>query len=207
MVRKTGMDQTRKELKRRMAKGLGMIEIRFQGRGGQGVVVASEIFARACFEEGRYSQGYSIFGGERRGAPVAAFVRISDEKIYLKCDIEHPDHLVMFDSSLFSPAEIEAQLRPGGTLLFNIAGDLEPRLSGNYRVGLIDAQKISRNHGLGAIVNTAVLGAYARLSGIVSLDAVLKEIANTVPATVEENLAAAREAYESITFRPRGDSE
>ncbi len=207
MVRKTGMDQTRKELKRRMAKGLGMIEIRFQGRGGQGVVVASEIFARACFEEGRYSQGYSIFGGERRGAPVAAFVRISNEKIYLKCDIEHPDHLVMFDSCLFSPAEIEAQLRPGGTLLFNIAGDLEPRLSGNYRVGLIDAQKISRNHGLGAIVNTAVLGAYARLSGIVSLDAVLKEIANAVPAAVEENLAAAKEAYESVTMCPRGNSE
>jgi 2-oxoacid:acceptor oxidoreductase gamma subunit (pyruvate/2-ketoisovalerate family) len=201
------MDRMRKDLKERMVKGLGMIEIRFQGRGGQGVVVASEIFARACFEEGYYSQGYSIFGGERRGAPVAAFVRISDEKIYLKCDIEHPDHLVMFDSTLFSLAEIEAQLRPEGTLLFNIAGDLEPRFSGNYRVGLIDAQKISRNHGLGAIVNTAVLGAYARLSGIVSLDAVLKEIANTVPAAVEENLAAAREAYESIALRSWGDSE
>jgi 2-oxoacid:acceptor oxidoreductase gamma subunit (pyruvate/2-ketoisovalerate family) len=184
-----------------------MIEIRFQGRGGQGVVVASEIFARACFEEGRFSQGYSIFGGERRGAPVAAFVRISDEKIYLKCDIEHPDHLVMFDSTLFSPAEIEAQLRPGGTLLCNIAGASEPELTGNYRVGLIDAQQISRNHGLGTIVNTAVLGAYARLSGIVSLDALLKEIGNAVPAAVEENLAAAREAYESVTVRPWGNSQ
>jgi len=63
-----------------------MIEIKFQGIGGQGVVVASEILARACFEEGLYPQCFSIFGGERRGAPVAAFVRISDKKIDLKCD-------------------------------------------------------------------------------------------------------------------------
>jgi 2-oxoacid:acceptor oxidoreductase gamma subunit (pyruvate/2-ketoisovalerate family) len=184
-----------------------MIEIRFQGLGGQGVVVASEIFARACFEEGRFAQGYSLFGGERRGAPVAAFVRISDEKIYLKCDIEHPDHLIMFDTTLFSPAEIEAQLRPGGTLLFSTVGDTEPNLAGNYRVGLIDAQQISKKHGLGTIVNTAVLGAYARLSSIVSLDAVLQEIANAVPAAVEENLAAAKEAYESVTLCPWGNSQ
>jgi pyruvate ferredoxin oxidoreductase gamma subunit len=176
-----------------------MIEIRFQGRGGQGVVVASEILARACFEEGRFPQTYSIFGGERRGAPVAAFVRISDEKIYLKCDIEHPDHLVMFDGSLFSNSEIKTQLKPGGTLLLNIANDPYPGLSKNYKMGLVDAHEISKRLGLGAIVNTAVLGAYVRLSGVVSLDAVLKVIADTVPAAVDENLAAAREAYENTT--------
>ena len=59
-----------------------MIEIKFLGRGGQGVVVASEILARACFEEGLYPQSFSIFGGERRGATVAAFVRVDHEKIY-----------------------------------------------------------------------------------------------------------------------------
>lgn len=179
-----------------------MIEIRFQGRGGQGVVVASEIFARSCFEEGSFAQGYSIFGGERRGAPVAAFVRISDERIYLKCDIEHPDHLVMFDGALFSPAEIEAQLRPGGTLLFNLGDEPAPGLSAKYRIGQIDAHRISKKHGLGAIVNTAVLGAYARLSGIVSLDALLKVIENNVPAAIDKNLAAATEAYESVSLFP-----
>ena len=175
-----------------------MIEIRFQGRGGQGVVVASEILARACFVEGRFPQCYSIFGGERRGAPVAAFVRISDEKIYLKCDIEHPDHLVMFDGSLFNQKEIEAQLVPEGLLLLNTTDDPYPGLQKKYKVGLIDALGISRKNGLGSIVNTAVLGAYARLSGVASLEALLKVIADSVPAAVDENLAAAKEAYENV---------
>ena len=176
-----------------------MIEVRFQGRGGQGVVVASEILARACFEEGRFSQCYSIFGGERRGAPVAAFVRIGDEKIYLKCDIEHPDHLVMFDGSLFNQKEIEAQLVSNGSLLLNAADNLFPDLQKKYKFGLIDALDISKKNGLGAIVNTAVLGAYVRLSGVASLETLLKVIANTVPAAVDKNLAAAKEAYENVT--------
>lgn len=177
-----------------------MIEIRFQGRGGQGVVVASEILARACFEEGRFSQCYSIFGGERRGAPVAAFVRISDEKIYLKCDIEHPNHLVMFDGTLFSQKEIEAQLVSNGSLLLNTADDLFPDLRKKYKIGLIDALDISKENGLGPIVNTAVLGAYVRLSGLASLEALLKVIADTVPAAIDENLAAAKEAYEKVSI-------
>ena len=178
-----------------------MIEVRFQGRGGQGVVVASEILARACFEEGRFSQCYSIFGGERRGAPVAAFVRISDEKIYLKCDIEHPDHLVLFDGSLFNDEQIKAQLVPDGSLLLNATGDPYPGLQKKYKIGLIDALGISKQNGLGSIVNTAVLGAYVHLSSVVSLDAILKVIADIVPAAVDENLAAAKEAYENVTIR------
>jgi len=178
-----------------------MIEVKLQGRGGQGVVVASEILARTCFEEGRFPQGYSLFGGEKRGAPVAAFVRISDEKIYLKCDIERPNHLIVLDDSLFDEKEMAETLVPGGTLLLNTAGDRHPDVNHNYKVGIINALEISKKNGLGAIVNTAVLGAYVRLSEVVSLDAVLKVIADTVPVAVDENLAAAKEAYEKVTMR------
>src|SRR5512137_1081337 len=96
-----------------------MIEIKFLGTGGQGVVIASEILARACFEEGLYPQSFSIFGGERRGAPVAAFVRVSDQKIWLKCEIDRPNHLILFDPSLVSEKEVGLQVVPGGMLLFN----------------------------------------------------------------------------------------
>ena len=178
-----------------------MIEVRFQGRGGQGVVMASEILAQACFEEGRFPQSYSLFGGERRGAPVAAFVRISDEKIYLKCDIETPDHLVVFDGTLFDEKETAGQLVPGGTLLLNTGEDRPPDVRHDCKVGIINALEISKRNGLGAIVNTAVLGAYVRLSGTVSLDTVLKVIADRVPAAVDENLAAAKEAYEKVAIR------
>ena len=175
-----------------------MIEIKFQGRGGQGVVVASEILARACFEEGRYPQCFSIFGGERRGAPVAAFVRISDQKIYLKCDIERPHHLIVFEDSPPHKTGILDQLPPGGTLLLNIRNSYHAPVLKNYTVGMINAREISNYNGLGAIVNTAILGAYVRLSGVVSLDAVMKVITEKVPTAIDQNLACAKEAYENV---------
>ena len=177
-----------------------MIEIRLQGRGGQGVVVASEILARACFEEGMYPQCYSLFGGERRGAPVAAFVRISESKIYLKCDIDHPNHLVLFDKTLFSEKEILEQVVPGGFLLFNMDESYQSHAFKDYTVGTINALEISKKNGLGAVVNTAVLGAYIRLTEIISLERLLKVTKETVPAAIDQNVSAAKEAYEKLSI-------
>lgn len=177
-----------------------MIEIKFLGRGGQGVVVASEILARACFEEGLYPQSFSIFGGERRGAAVAAFVRVAREKIYLKCDIDHADHMVVFDDTLFNEKEIRGQVKPQGLLLLNGERDCSAELLKTYRVGAINALDISRKNGLGAIVNTTLLGAYVRLTRMISLETLLKVIHDTVPAAVDKNLAAAKEGYKTLSL-------
>ena len=177
-----------------------MIEIKFQGRGGQGVVVASEILARACFEDGMYPQCYSLFGGERRGAPVAAFVRVSDRKIYLKCDIDHPNHLVLFDTTLVNEEGINNQVLPDGYLLFNGETEYNKDALRHYTVGTIKALEISKQNGLEAIVNTAILGAYVRLTGITSLERLLYVIKGTVPTAVEQNLAAAQQAYEKVSI-------
>ena len=176
-----------------------MIEIKFQGRGGQGVVVASEILARACFEEGLYPQSFSVFGGERRGAPVAAFVRVAQEKIYLKCDIDRADHLVVFDNALFNEKEIDGLIKPQGLLLINGTRNCSVDLLKTYRVGMIDAVAISKKHGMGAIINTTLLGAYVRLTRIIGLETLLKVIQDTVPAAVDKNLAAAKEAYHALS--------
>lgn len=183
-----------------LKQGPKMIEIRLQGRGGQGVVVASEILARACFEEGMYPQCYSLFGGERRGAPVAAFVRISDSKIYLKCDIDHPNHLILFDKTLFSEKEILEQVVPGGFLLFNMDESYQSDAFKDYTVGTINALEISKKNELGAVVNTAVLGAYIRLTQIISLERLLKVTIETVPAAIDQNVSAAKEAYEKLSI-------
>lgn len=177
-----------------------MIEIKFQGRGGQGVVVASEILGRVCFEEGMYSQCFSLFGGERRGAPVAAFVRISDQKIYLKCDIDYSNHLVLFDTTLLSERGICEQVVPGGYLLLNWEKRYRLDALKAYTVGLIDAFDISKKYSLETIVNTAILGAYVRLTQTVSLDMLLKVIRETVPGAVAQNIAAAQEGYEKLTI-------
>jgi 2-oxoacid:acceptor oxidoreductase gamma subunit (pyruvate/2-ketoisovalerate family) len=177
-----------------------MIEIRFQGRGGQGVVIASETFARACFEANMYPQCYSVFGGERRGAPVAAYVRISDRKIHLKCDIEKPNHLVIFDPSLFSEREIAEQVVKGGTLLINAEEVQMSDILREYKVGKINAFEISRRNGLGSILNTAVLGAYVGLTKIVDLPVLLNSIRQSIPAEVEKNMEAAKEGYEKVAL-------
>lgn len=183
-----------------LKQGPKMIEIRLQGRGGQGVVVASEILARACFEEGMYPQCYSLFGGERRGAPVAAFVRISDSKIYLKCDIDNPNHLMLFDKALLSEKEILEQVVPGGYVLFNMDERYQSVALRNYTVGTINALEISKKNGLEAMVNTAILGAYVRLTQIISFPRLLKVIEETVPGAIDQNVTAAKEAYERLSI-------
>ncbi len=177
-----------------------MTEIKFLGRGGQGVVVASEIFARACFEEGLYPQSFAIYGGERRGAVVAAFVRIDTEKIYLKCDIDYPDHLVLFDGTLFNPDDVSRQVKPGGTILLNGVDIWAAEALKGYRIGIINGLEISKQNGLGAIVNTTVLGAYVRLAAVISIDGLLQVIRGYIPAAVDRNVAAAKEAYERLTL-------
>jgi 2-oxoacid:acceptor oxidoreductase gamma subunit (pyruvate/2-ketoisovalerate family) len=176
-----------------------MIQIKFLGKGGQGVVVASEILARACFEEDLYPQCFSLYGGERRGATVAAFVRVDRKKIYLKCDIDRPDHLILFDKSLFNEKEVTDQVEPGGYLLLNSEKDLPLNELQAFKVGRIDALEISKKNGLGAIVNTAILGAYIRLTNLINLDTLLKVISQTVPTAADQNVTAAKEAYERLS--------
>ncbi len=177
-----------------------MIQIKFLGKGGQGVVVASEILARACFEENLYPQCFSLYGGERRGATVAAFVRVDQKKIYLKCDIERPDHLILFDKSLFNQKEATEQVQPGGFLLVNLDENYPLNDLKTLKVARINGLEISQKNGLGSIVNTAILGAYVRLTNIISIDTLLKVISETVPTAVGPNVTAAKEAYERLSI-------
>lgn len=179
-----------------------MLEIRFSGRGGQGVVVASQMLGLAFFKAGAYPQCYSLFGGERRGAPVVAFLRVDDKKILLKCEIGQADELLCFDDGLVSAAEVQPLLRPGGRLLINTSRRPESfsDLSGFERA-FVDGAAISREAGLPA-VNSAVLGAYCRFGGRFSLETLLQAVAEGVPAKRSENLEAAKRAYERVVLEP-----
>ncbi len=176
-----------------------MIEIKFRGRGGQGAVVASEILARSFFQEGKYPQCFSLFGGERRGAPVVGFLRVDEEPILLKCQIYRPDHMIVFDFSLVDEKEILHELKPKGTLLINTHQGIDsfPKLR-EFRIGLVDAGPIARSLGLGATFNTAMLGAYVRLTGLIPLNTLAETVKAMAPAKKEENVKAVREAYNQL---------
>jgi 2-oxoacid:acceptor oxidoreductase gamma subunit (pyruvate/2-ketoisovalerate family) len=177
-----------------------MLEIKFSGRGGQGVVVASRILGLSYFKAGKYPQCYSLFGGERRGAPVVGFLRVDDKKILLKCEIKQPKSLICLDESLFDAGETREQLKPGGAVLINTPRSLEA-LSGlqGFQVGRVDAAAISESAGLGGIINTAMLGAYCRMAGTPELDFLLDSVSEMVPAkSADANREAVRTAYHMV---------
>lgn len=181
-----------------------MTEIRFHGRGGQGAVIASEIFASALFKEGRYVQTFPEFGVERRGAPVQAFLRFDDKNIVLRCKVYTPDHVIILDSVLLRTQDVTQGLKPGGWILLN--SDKEPREFSfpNYRVATIDATGIAIKYKLGPktapIVNTAVLGAFIRVAELAQLENINKSIPEYVPVKIEDNIKATGEAYEMVRF-------
>lgn len=184
-----------------------MMEIRFHGRGGQGAVVASEILASAFFKEGKAVQAFPTFGVERRGAPVAAFLRVNDRPIRLRCQIETPDHVIILDPTLLQSVDVRAGLREGGSILINSQHPPEhfrDLASGRWQIVTVDASRIAVKHHLGnrtnPIVNTAILGAFSRATGLVAIESVLAAIQTGVPVAWEENAEAAREAYQATVF-------
>jgi 2-oxoisovalerate/pyruvate ferredoxin oxidoreductase gamma subunit len=181
-----------------------MRELRIHGRGGQGAVVASKVLAAALFREGKSVQAFPAFGVERRGAPVTAFLRVSEGPIYLRCEVTEPDDCVVLDPTLMKAIDVTQGLKPAGSVLINT--DRPPEafadLAKRFTVTLVDASSIARKHGLGSktqpIVNTAILGAFAAASGMVQLDSVCASIAEAVRIKTDQNVEAAREAAKAI---------
>jgi len=184
---------------------VGMTEIRFHGRGGQGVVVASEILASAFFREGKHVQAFPTFGVERRGAPVAAFLRVSDRPIRLRCQIQRPNHVIILDPTLIASVDVTAGLEPGGWILINSekAPQHFARLAQEGRqIATVDASVIALAQGLGErtnpIVNTAILGAFAGATHMVDLSSVLVALEEWLPGQATANVRAAREAARRV---------
>ncbi|ADL57922.1 pyruvate ferredoxin oxidoreductase subunit gamma [Methanothermobacter marburgensis] len=173
-----------------------MIEIRFHGRGGQGAVTAAEILAKAAFEDGKYSQAFPFFGVERRGAPVMAFTRINDEPIRRRYQVYNPDYVVVLDEGLVDVVDVFSGLKEDGVVLLNTAGTFT---SENAKIHTIDATGIALENLGRPIVNTVMLGAFAGVTGLVSIDSLIKIIKETFPGKIgDKNAEAARIAYEKM---------
>jgi 2-oxoacid:acceptor oxidoreductase gamma subunit (pyruvate/2-ketoisovalerate family) len=184
-----------------------MIELRIHGRGGQGAVVASKTLAQAAFLTGRYVQSYPDYGVERRGAPVVAFARIAEpgDDFVVRQDIREPHHILVLDATLLDSANPLAGLRPNGWVVVNTPDSPERLgIDEDFRVATVDAAKIALDHGLGSaaqpVVNTSILGAFVRATGIVSLEDLLAAIEHEVPVKAEENRAAAIEAHSQVVL-------
>jgi 2-oxoisovalerate ferredoxin oxidoreductase gamma subunit len=185
-----------------------LIEIRTHGRGGQGAVIASKVLANAFFLEGKFVQAFPAFGVERRGAPVVAFTRLDSSPILLRCEIYNPDHIIVLDNALVESIDITAGLKKGGWIIINSRRKPEefPYIN-DFRVAAVDANAIALEHKLGSrsapIVNTAILGAFARSTGLVGLDSVVQAVFEAVPVNREGNKQATVDAYNhTLIFDP-----
>ncbi|MCK4523994.1 2-oxoacid:acceptor oxidoreductase family protein [candidate division WOR-3 bacterium] len=179
-----------------------MLEIRIHGRGGQGSVIASKILAYAFAKEGKFVQAFPEFGVERRGAPVAAFLRVADKPINSRSKIYKPGHLIVLEPTLIAAVDITQGLKPGGFIVINSKRSPEEfkEKAKDSTIATVDATKIALNNRLGSkaapIVNTAILGAFAKLTGMVKIESVIEAIKEEVPIKPEENAQAAQQAFD-----------
>lgn len=180
-----------------------MLQIRIHGRGGQGVVTAAELLSVAAFEQGRHAQAFPSFGSERTGAPVVAFCRIDDREIRLREPILAPDVLIVQDPTLLHQVDVFQGLQPEGYVLINsrrsfdeLGLDAITRRFFRERLITVPASEIALRHLGRPLPNAVLLGGFAALSGLVTLEAVAHAIRDKFSGKVaESNVVAATEAF------------
>ncbi len=184
-----------------------MFQVRFHGRGGQGVVTASEVLSVAAFLEGRHAQAFPSFGSERKGAPVIAFCRIDDKEIRLREPIMEPDALVVQDPTLFKAIDVSQGLKRSGYLLVNSNRGLHELHLDNIvkelpagHVLTVPASDLALKHIGRPLPNAALLGAFAALTGVVHLKSVVASIRDAFASDkiAAANIAAATAAHDMV---------
>jgi len=176
-----------------------MIEIRLHGRGGQGAVTASRLLATAAFLENKHSQSIPMYGTERRGAPVTAFVRIGEKNKMVRSLIHEPDYVVVLDSLLRKTVNITEGLKDDGMLILNSsAAPDEIELLKPYKVATVDATGIALETLGRPITNTAILGAFVKATGEIRLESIIEAVKQQWKGTLGEiNVKAVEAAYEA----------
>ncbi len=181
-----------------------ILEVRWHGRGGQGAWTASELLARAAIAEGKYIQSFPEFGPERMGAPVTAFTRISTEPIQIHCAVYNPDVVAVLDPTLLKAVNVVDGLNEdGGNVIVNTKDSPQETRkmlgTGKGKVWTVPASEISLKILGMTITNTAMLGAVARVAGIVSLETIQQMIKGRFRADVaDKNFAVVKEAYQEV---------
>jgi 2-oxoacid:acceptor oxidoreductase gamma subunit (pyruvate/2-ketoisovalerate family) len=181
----------------------GLWEIKWHGRGGQGAISSAQILAHAGFLGGyRGVTSAPSFGAERRGAPVTASTHLSPDPIRIVSQIETPDIVVVLDDTLLNAAHAVEELKPGGWLVVNSTNEPpELGVSNVCSIATADATAVAQEVDLvvagSPMVNTAMLGAFAKATGLVTLDDIQQALARKFrPAQAEKNAEAARLTFE-----------
>ena len=182
-----------------------MIEIRWHGRGGQGVVTVSKLLASSALTEGKYIQAFPEFGPERMGAPIRSFTRISDEPITVHSQVTNPDVVVVLDPTLIGEIDLTEGLKKDGVLIVNTTKspqELKKKLKAK-RIYSLDATKIAQESIGRPIPNVPMLGALVKATGLLNLEPIIKDVRESFQKkfkdeVIEGNVKALERAYREV---------
>lgn len=178
-------------------------EVRWHGRAGQGVITSSRLLAQAALLEGKHVQAFPEFGPERLGAPISGFTRISDEVIDIRSHVYNPGFVVVLDSSLLGMVNVTRGLLKNGKVVLNSAKpavEMASKLSlDEGQVRTIDATRLAMEIAGRPIVNTAMLGALAKVAPLASLDSIESAIKERFAGSLgEKNVELIRRVHEMV---------
>ncbi len=183
-----------------------LIEIRWHGRGGQGGVTSAELVAQAAISEGRYGQAFPSFGPERRGAPVLAFIRVSNQPIRLRMEITEPDVIVVLDPGLLPIVNVTSGLKPGGIAVVNTRKspeEIREEFKIDWQIATVNATRIARELLGVPITNTTMIGALVRVTGLVNMESLVAPVEHRFGRLAERNINAMKRAYEETIVKER----
>jgi pyruvate ferredoxin oxidoreductase gamma subunit len=184
-----------------------LTEIRWHGRGGQGVVTAGKLLAETALGTGQYFQAFPDYGPERMGAPIRAFTRISTEPITIHSQVDHPNVVLVLDPTLLGQVPVTEGLEEDGTVLVNTAlSPAEVREITGFKTGkvfTVNASHIAIEELGREITNTPMLGALAEATGLFEQAALIEQVrawfSKKISAkAVEANVRALKRAGQEI---------
>lgn len=185
------------------------LEIRWHGRGGQGAKTGAILLGESLVNSGRYMQAFPDYGPERMGAPMRAYNRISDDPITIHSGVTSPEIVVVLDATLLGKVDVVSGMPEDGVLIVNTNKTPEQvrkkiNLTGR-RVFTIDANRISEETIGRVIPNTPMLGALAKIIGIVDYEDLLSQTKAKLskkfkhkPELINGNLKAIERAYQEV---------
>lgn len=168
-------------------------------------MVAGILLAKALFSAGHYVQTFPVFGVERRGAPVEAYLRVGREKILVRSNVYTPDHVMVQDQRLLQTVDVSRGLKKGGWVILNAPGRPEGAgVFAGFRLACVDATAIAKKNRLGTatypIINTAMIGAFARVLQMPPFDLLADTISSGIEIQPQNNIQAARDAYDAVSL-------
>jgi len=157
----------------------------------------------AAFKEGYYTLSFPTFGAEKRGTPVASFLRVSDKPIVLRDEIYNPDYVVVLDPTVMDSINVVSGLKDDGVVIANHPSEEKLREKLRVKAVAINATKLAIEHLGRPITNTVMVGAFAGLTGLVKLETLKRTIVEWFknPTIAEKNVALIELAYREMEKR------